>query len=30
MDKRLRWPVQRSELDGQCDRVAERCHHVRR
>jgi hypothetical protein len=28
MDKRLRWPVRRSELDDQCD-TAERRRHVR-
>jgi hypothetical protein len=30
MDKRLYWSVQRSELDGQCDSVAERCRYARR
>jgi hypothetical protein len=28
MDKQLYWPVQRPELDGQCDSVAERCRYA--
>jgi len=28
MDKRLCWPVRRSELDDQCDIAAERRHHA--
>jgi len=30
MDKRLRWPVRRSQLDDQCDIAAERRRHARR
>ena len=30
MDKRLRWPVRRSELDDQRDTTAERHRHARR
>jgi hypothetical protein len=30
MDKRLYWPVRRSELDDQCDIAAERHRHARR
>jgi hypothetical protein len=29
MDKRLRWLVRLSELDGQCDIAAERHRHAR-
>jgi hypothetical protein len=30
MDKRLRWPVRRSELDDQCDTAEGRRRHARR
>jgi hypothetical protein len=30
MDKRLRWPVRRPELDDQYDSAAERHRHARR